>query len=94
MLAFEVPMPERRPESQPMSTFDPTLPLVVHEASNDVEVEWVPVSMEAWQGKATWIDANKTVIRWGEMLLDRWWLARDEMYITTRRPKARPNDRS
>ena len=60
-----------------MGTFDPTLPVVVHEASNDVEVEWVPVTRAEWKAKAEWTEAGRAV-RWGEMLLDRWWLASDE----------------
>jgi hypothetical protein len=75
--ATEVPMPER-PEARPMQTFDPTLPVVVHEASNDVEVEWVPVTAEEWAAEAEWTDDSQTVVRWRETLLDRWWLARDE----------------
>jgi hypothetical protein len=62
-----------RPEPQPMSTFDPTQPVVVHEQLNDVEVEWVPVSAEEWQSKARWQDDDRTVVQWKEMLLDRWW---------------------
>ena len=70
-------MPNRL-EARPMRTFDPTLPVVVHEASSDVEVVWVPVAAEDWDTKAEWIDDASTVVRWGEMLLDRWWLACDE----------------
>ena len=33
-----------RPDPQPMSTFDPTRPVMVHEQVHDVEVEWVPVT--------------------------------------------------
>jgi hypothetical protein len=68
----------RLPAARPMSTFEPTQPVVVHEATNDVEVEWVPVTLEEWDSKARWLDDSRTVIRWGEMLLDCWWLAQDE----------------
>jgi hypothetical protein len=61
-----------------MTAFDPTVMVVVHELVHDVEVEWVPVTVEEWTTKATWQDDTKTVIVWGEMLLGRWWLARDE----------------
>lgn len=67
-----------RPAARPMTTFEPTLPVVVHEATHDVEVEWVPVTAEEWDSKAKWLDDSRTVIRWGEMLLDCWWNARDE----------------
>lgn len=67
-----------RPEPQPMSTFDPTLTVVVHELVHDVEVEWVPVTAEEWAIKAKWQDDTRTIIIWGEMLLGRWWHARDE----------------
>jgi hypothetical protein len=67
-------MPER-PPPQPMSAFDPTQPVVVHEQVNDVEVEWVPVTREEWERKAEWHDIARTVVRWDEMLLDHWWPA-------------------
>lgn len=70
-------MPSRT-APQPMITFDPTLSVVVHEASNDVEVEWPAITIEEWRSKAEWVDDSRTVVRWGEMLLDRWWLAHDE----------------
>ena len=35
-----------RPDPQPMTTFDPTKPVMVHEQTNDVEVEWVPVTLD------------------------------------------------
>ena len=70
-------MPDR-PDPRPMSTFDPTLTVVVHELVHDVEVEWVPVTVEEWTLKAKWQDDTETVIVWGEMLLGRWWDASDE----------------
>jgi hypothetical protein len=70
-------MPER-PDAQPMTTFDPTLMVVVHELVHDVEVEWVPITVEEWAIKARWQDDTQTVIVWGEMLLGRWWRANDE----------------
>jgi len=67
-------MPERS-EPQPMSAFDPTQSVVVHEQVNDVEVEWVPVTKEEWESTAKWHDVARTVVCWNEMLLDRWWPA-------------------
>ena len=64
-----------RPDPQPMTTFDPTKPVMVHEQTNDVEVEWVPVTPEEWQSHVKWHDTAQTVIVWNEMLLDRWWPA-------------------
>jgi hypothetical protein len=61
-----------------MATFDPTMAVVVHESSHDVEVEWVPVTAEEWSEKARWTDTTRSVVRWGELLIDCWWLARDE----------------
>jgi hypothetical protein len=61
-----------------MSTFDPTLAMMVHEQLHDVEVEWVPVTREEWTLKARWHDEAQTIVAWGEMLIDRWWVARDE----------------
>ena len=69
-------MPKRL-DPLPMRTFGPTLPVVVHEVSHDVEVEWVPVTPEEWNAKAEWT-GDRTAVHWGEMLLDCWWLARDE----------------
>jgi hypothetical protein len=65
-------------DPQPMSAFDPTQPVVVHEQFNDVAVEWVPVAPDEWQKKAEWFDDAKTIIRWDEMLLDGWWPAGEE----------------
>ena len=62
-----------RLEPQPMCTFDPTSKVIVHEQVHDVEVEWVPVTAQVWADKAKWHDADRTVIAWGEMLLDCWW---------------------
>ena len=70
-------MPDR-PAPRPMSAFDPTLTVVVHELVHDVEVEWVPITVEEWTIKAKWQDDTQTVIVWGEMLLGRWWDASDE----------------
>jgi hypothetical protein len=70
-------MPDR-PDPRPMTAFDPTLAVVVHELVHDVEVEWVPVTREEWTTKAKWQDDTQTVVVWGEMLLGRWWLAHDE----------------
>ena len=67
-----------RPDPKPMSAFDPTQPVLVHEQVNDVEVEWVPVALDEWQDKAQWFDNAKTAIRWDEMLLDCWWPAGDK----------------
>lgn len=70
-------MPERA-APQPMSSFDPTRPVVVHEQVNDVEIEWVPVSREKWPSKAQWEDEGQTMIRWDDMVLDHWWPAGDD----------------
>lgn len=64
-----------RPERQPMSAFDPTQAMLVHELVNDVEVEWVPVTLEEWTLKAQWHDEAQTIVMWGEMQLGGWWLA-------------------
>ena len=71
-------MPER-PEPQPMNLFDPTQAVVVHERVNDVEVEWVPTTKQEWETKAHWHDEARSIIVWGEMLLDRWWAATEEV---------------
>jgi hypothetical protein len=61
-----------------MATFDPTMTVVVHEASHDVEVEWVPVTAKEWSEKAQWTDKTRSAVRWG---VDCWWLARgDEVH--------------
>jgi hypothetical protein len=78
-------MPER-PDPQPMTSFDPTQPVMVHEQTNDVEVEWVPVTKDEWESGARWHDAARTAIVWKEMLLDRWWPAGEESPAGERQP--------
>jgi hypothetical protein len=78
-------MPER-PDPQPMTSFDPTQAVVVHEQTNDVAVEWVPVTKEEWASGARWHDTARTVIAWKEMLLDRWWAAGEERPADERPP--------
>ena len=42
-----------------------------------MECPWVPVTVDEWTIKARWQDDTRTVIVWGEMLLGRWWHARE-----------------
>jgi hypothetical protein len=78
-------MPERA-DPQPMTSFDPTQPVVVHEQTNDVEVEWVPVTRDEWESSARWHDTARTVIAWKEMLLDWWWPTAEENQAGERSP--------
>jgi hypothetical protein len=50
----------------------------------------MPVTSEEWHTQAEWVDDNRTMVRWGEMILDCWWLAEMRMFIPTNRPRRQP----
>jgi hypothetical protein len=55
----------------PMSTFDPTLPVMVHDQRNDSTIEWKPEWADDYRKHATG-GVGPGVVSWDGMLLDGW----------------------
>lgn len=61
--------PRLLPPWRPMSEFDPSRPAVLHDAVNDIEIEW---SGDADEWRRVTLQHTENVISFDGYLIDRW----------------------